>query len=384
MTHQRQRGFSVVELMIAVVIGLLAVMFATRLMVNAEQSKSASVGGSDAMQNGMLALFSINTDASQAGWGLNDDLVNGCNTSLTDSAGFQLATAVRSGVTITPLVPAVINNGGQGSDTLTLYSGSGLAGVGSTQVWQNYGGGTTIGVSAVSPFGFNQGDVIVVAPEPSGANCSLAQISAPPAASVLQITAGAAYRFNTGNLGTAYNGGQARVFNLGPAEKLSFHTWSVTNGVLNLRATDLSGAGAQGQAVAGNIVAIKAQYGFDTRLGGLFVPKQGMQVGSWSSAMIDADSDGTSGSAGDWQRIAALRIAVIARSAVPERPAAGQATCSATAAPLTVFGNAVPAGVVAAPVQVALAVANDTVSWTCYRYRAFETIVPIRNSGWRP
>jgi type IV pilus assembly protein PilW len=384
MRQQRQGGFSVVELMVSVVIGLLAVMFATRLMVNGEQSKAASVGGSDAMQNGMLALFSINTDASQAGWGLNDDLVTGCNTRMTDTQGFALAAATRNGAAITPLAPAVIADGGQGSDTLTLYSGTGLAGVGSTRVWQNYIGGTSIGVDSVAPFGFNQGDVIVVAPEPAGGDCTLAQISATPAASSLQIAAGPAYRFNTGNLGIGYNGGQARVFNLGGASKLSFHTWQVANGVLQLRATDLAGTGGQPQAVVGNVVALKAQYGFDTRAGAAFVPKSGMNVRRWSAAMVDADGDGITGGAGDWQRIAALRIAVIARSAVPERPAARQAACTATTAPLTVFGSAVPAGVNASPVQVALAVPNDTVSWTCYRYRVFETIVPIRNAGWRP
>lgn len=380
----QQNGFSIVELMVSVVIGLLAVMFATRLMINGEQGKAASVGGSDAMQNGMLALFSINTDASQAGWGLNDELLSGCNTRMTDTQGFALASATRDGAAITPLAPAVIASGGAGSDTLTLYSGSGMAGVGSTRVWQNYIGGASIGVDSVAPFGFNGGDVIVVAPEPAGGDCTLAQISAAPAASTLQIAAGAAYRFNTGNLGILYNGGQARVFNLGSAGKLSFHTWSVAGGVLQLRATDLAGAGERPQAVAGNVVALKAQYGFDTRSGAAFAPKDGMQVGRWSAAMIDADGDGSSGAPGDWQRIAALRIAVIARSAVPERPAAGQATCTATPAPLTVFGSAVPAGVAAAPLQVALAVAHDTISWTCYRYRVFETIVPIRNAGWRP
>jgi type IV pilus assembly protein PilW len=380
----RQRGLSVVELMVSVVIGLLAVMFATRLMVNGEQSKAASVGGSDAMQNGMLALFSLNTDASQAGWGLNDELVNGCDTRLTDTQGFTLASAARDGAATTPLAPAVIADGGQGSDTLTLYSGSGMAGVGSTRVWQNYIGGTTIGVDSVAPFGFNAGDVIVVAPEPAGAGCAMAQLSAAPAASALQIAAGTAWRYNTGNLGTLYNGGQARVFNLGPANRLSFHTWSVANGVLQLRATDMAGAGARPQAVVGNVVALKAQYGFDTRAGSAFAPKDGMRVGRWSAAMIDADGDGSTGAPGDWQRIAALRIAVVARAAVPERPAARQATCTATTAPLTVFGSAVPAGVAASPVQVALAVPNDAISWTCYRYRVFETIVPIRNAGWRP
>jgi type IV pilus assembly protein PilW len=109
-----------------------------------------------------------------------------------------------------------------------------------------------------------------------------------------------------------------------------------------------------------------------------------MKVGRWSSAMIDADGDGSTGAPGDWQRIAALRIAIVARGAVPERPPARQTTCTATTAPLTVFGTAVPAGVAASPAQVALGIPNDTVSWTCYRYRVFETIVPIRNAGWRP
>ena len=50
-------GFSLVELMVSVVIGLLALVFATRLVVSGEQNKDAAVGGSDSMQNGMLALF---------------------------------------------------------------------------------------------------------------------------------------------------------------------------------------------------------------------------------------------------------------------------------------------------------------------------------------
>jgi type IV pilus assembly protein PilW len=29
-------------------------------------------------------------------------------------------------------------------------------------------------------------------------------------------------------------------------------------------------------------------------------------------------------------------------------------------------------------------VTGDTVNWKCYRYRVFETVVPIRNTAWRP
>ena len=96
LTIGRQRGFSLIELMVAVVVGMLAMIFATRLLVTSEQQKSAAVGGSDSMQNGMLAMFQINTDAAQAGWGINDALVNGCNTLMQDTEGFQLTPATRN------------------------------------------------------------------------------------------------------------------------------------------------------------------------------------------------------------------------------------------------------------------------------------------------
>src|SRR5471032_1343300 len=105
--QHRRGGFSLVELMISVVIGLLALLFATRLVVSGEQNKSAAVGGSDSMQNGMLALFSLSNDAAEAGWGLNDPLVAGCDTVFSDTHGFALATATRSGATIAPLAAAV-------------------------------------------------------------------------------------------------------------------------------------------------------------------------------------------------------------------------------------------------------------------------------------
>uniref|UniRef100_UPI0028B1148F PilW family protein n=1 Tax=Massilia oculi TaxID=945844 RepID=UPI0028B1148F len=77
--QRRARGFSLVELMVSVVIGLLAILFATRIMTDGERNKDAAMGGSDSMQNGMLAMFQISADAEQAGFGLNDPLVTGCN-----------------------------------------------------------------------------------------------------------------------------------------------------------------------------------------------------------------------------------------------------------------------------------------------------------------
>jgi type IV pilus assembly protein PilW len=382
------RGFSLVELMVSIVIGLLALMFATRLVISSEQGKQTSLGGSDAMQNGMLALFSISNDAAQAGWGLNDPLVAGCNTVFFDNAGFTLAPALRAGVGITPLAAAVIESNGADPDRLTLYSGSSISGTGTLRLIHNYDGGATIQVDRV-PYGFALGDVILVAPEVAGAaNCALAQIALdprllpePPNTQELNIGAGA--RYNAGALGATYVNGLARLFNLGPAATLSFHSWSSAGGFLQLRATDLAGAGAAAQTVLDNVVSLKAQYGFDTRASAAFAPASGLQLATWAGAMIDADGDGIIGGAGDYQRVVALRIAVVARSKHPERADAG-GVCRATVNAPIVFAREEPFGVAALPVQLNVAIAGDGVDWKCYRYRVFETIVPLRNAGWRP
>jgi type IV pilus assembly protein PilW len=390
---RRARGFSLVELMVSVVVGMLALMFATRLITGAEQNKQAALGGSDSMQNGMLAMFSISSDAAQAGYGLNDPIIVGCDTVMSDLNGYTLASVPRGAGNVTPLAAAVIEPGGADPDRVTLYSGSSMSGTGTLRITADYAGGNRLDVDRI-PYGFTatnniaSNDVVLVAPETIGGQCALAQISwvnpaAPPARQFVQVTASAAARFNRPNLGPTYSGGIARMFNLGPADKLAFHTWSVANGFLQLRATDLAGASLAPSTVVDNVVSIKAQYGFDTRAGVAFDPQAGMQVSQWSSTMINADGIGGVGDAADYQRITALRIAVVARSKAPERPAPG-AACSATTALPVVFATAEPAGVTAVPVSVNVAVAGDPVDWKCYRYRVFETIVPLRNSAWRP
>ncbi|MDB5960267.1 MAG: hypothetical protein JWP59_1561 [Massilia sp.] len=387
---RRAGGFSLVELLVSVVIGLLALGFATRMVVNGENSKQAAAGGSDAMQNGVVALFSIERELAQAGWGLNDPIVAGCDTRFYDAAGYALLTAPRGTATVSPLASVVIQSNSAGSDVVSINAGSSYSSTGMALVNSNYAANDGVIDIDRRPYGFNGtstvpagGDVIVVAPDAVGSKrCAMGMVSKAiepigPAATVqyqLQIAAGGNNRFNSGSLGVAYPSLQARVFNLGPAANLSFHTWSVSQGFLQLRATNLAGASANPATVTDNIVLLKAQYGLDRRVGDAFNPELGMQVTSWSGTMPDADNDGTAGSAGDYARIAAVRIAVVARSRNPEKPSAATGQCTATTTLPSIFGAAAPT----------VAVTGDIVPWQCYRYRVFENIVPIRNSAWRP
>ena len=398
----RRHGFSIVELMVSIVIGLLAITFATRLVIGGEKAKDAAVGGSDAMQNGMLALYSLSNDAGDAGWGLNDPMLAGCNTEFSDSRGFRMAVAQRAGLDITPLAPVVIESRGAAPDLVTFYSGTSQTGIGSVKLAANYTPGeSSIAVDSNSPYDFNVGDVLVVAPlAAAGARCTVMQMSGTgsgqSSANRLTIATGDQFRFNPqAGLGVPYELNLAYLYNLGSADRLHFHTWSVSAGVLLLRATDMPGSEANGASVSDNIVSLKAQYGFDNRTVPNYNPNtpgnsswgettaSGMRIGAWSATMIDADGDGLVGGAGDYQRVGAVRLAVVARSKSTERPGANGA-CTATTVLPTVFAQAAPASVAAAPIQVNVAVTGDPVDWKCYRYRVFETIVPIRNAQWRP
>lgn len=386
----RQRGFSIVELMVAVVIGMLALLFATRMVTGGAKDRQSALTGSDAMQNGMLAMFSMTKDANQAGFGLNDPIMAGCNTNLDDTGSYTLAGALRGSTSIKPLAGVVIVNGVLGPDQISFNAGGAMAGTASVRLVDNFTGGTSFGIDR-EPYAFNAGDVIVVAPEkpdPTGAVCSVRQLSVTPSpgatTKTLRFDSGSGWRYNSTALSTPYNGSAARVFNLGPAAKLSFHTWSVDKGFLKLRATDLAGTGAAPAIVTDNIVSIKAQYGFDTRTGNSFTPEVSTKIGQWSASMIDADNDGITGGPGDYQRVVAVRIAVVARSKEPERKEPGAAACTATTTAPVLFATAQPSGVTAVSVTPDLQVAGDAVNWQCYRYRVFESIIPIRNSAWRP
>jgi len=387
---RRAAGFSLIELMISIVIGMLALVFATRLFATSEQSKNVSMGASDAMQNGMQALFSISQDAAQAGWGLNDDLIGGCNTVFSDTKGFVLPTFQRSdGVTVSPMAAVVIKANGEQPDSITLMSGSSPTGTGAVGLSEKATSGASSAISDRVAFAFRKDDAVLFVPLPvagGATRCALAQLSANPTTTdgrdTLPLAQGDGARFNrSGGIGVDYNANEARIFNLGPAATLSLKTWTVKDGFLQLRASNLAGASTAPQSVIDNVVSIKAQYGFDTR--GTFNLSDGTAVGKWSSDMYNADSSPVTGDQGDFRRIVALRLAIVARSKQPDRPdAAGK--CKTTTVKPVVFAEESPRGVTTSPQSVDVAVTGDRADWTCYRYRVFETVVQLRNLSWRP
>lgn len=412
-THAR--GFSMVELLVSVLIGMLALVFVMRSSVDFEKNRRSGIGGSDSMQNGVIALFSMENDAAQAGWGLNDVYLSGCPARFFDTQNYADAN-VAGGVALT-LAPVSVVFNGANSDSISFMSGTSDAGSGAVglAITPPAGPTTSLNIDVEAKF-FAPGDVLAIAnPVPTaapllgvqGGPCAIAQVASlpgGPAGLVISIA-------NDGTLNTRFNppagllapgafaGGQTKIYNLGKGASLGFHTWDVNNGVLRLRATDLSGASNAPVSAVSGIVAIKALYGIDTRpappagtpippcIPALFMPDCGLQISQWSAAMIDANADGTINSL-DNQRIGFLRLAVVARSRQIEKLTPGHTTCTdtipANAVQPTVFSALEPAGIATVPIAVNVAVAGDAIDWTCYHYRVFETIVPLRNIGWKP
>ena len=74
-----------------------------------------------------------------------------------------------------------------------------------------------------------------------------------------------------------------------------------------------------------------------------------------------------------WLQVLAVRVGMLARIGNYERPSVSGGNCDATTVAPTWSGGNFPA------VNIATVTSQDR----CYRYRVFETTVPLRNMIWR-
>lgn len=337
-------GFSLAELMVGLALGLLTLLALSQAYVAFHGSRRATAGTADAQTAAMGALFSIERDLQHAGPGLGDARLLGCGVAINASQSIVLA-------------PVRIEPGQAGApDTLVVYAGDLLAPparLGAALTASSSG----IGLSSTQ--GMRSGDILGL--REAGKSCSLVRITNVDTAvrvshAVLAPEAGLAAEYST----------LATAFNLGRLSRVSY---AIVDGQLRRSSGDHAGNNALVQTLAGNIVTLKAQYGFDMRAVIASVPL----VTRWSASMLDADGSGIVGDSGDWQRVAGMRIAVVARS--PDREASA---CGATAANMPGWQAPDDTGKMVRT-DISLTHVPD---WRCYRYRSYETVVPLRNVIW--
>ena len=354
------RGFGLVEIMVAMVIAMVGMIVIFQVFALSESYNRTAISGSDAQENGAYSLYVLEQEIRAAGWGFNNSQALGCNVLAYNSS---------VGALNYTLAPVVINQGpGNGSDSLEVNSGNQNLLVAPVSIYQNQ-------VSTTDPFvvanryGFNVGDVIL-ATEP-GKSCTLAQVTQLPtgAQATTIVRSGGGYPYNNpAGSGVVYTTA-GYMFDLGSAPTRD--VFSVVNNQLVVL-PQLSSAAQQ--VVTDGVVQIKAQYGKDNGVNNGTVP-----VGPYTvnDGIVDSYDNVTPTSAAAWGQVLTVRIGVVTRSAQPEKPSGGGTACNTTTTAPTWSGSTTLSGGSLDPFDL-----TANANWMCYRYKVFETVIPVKNILW--
>ena len=379
--------------MVGMVIGMLGLVIMMQVFSLSEEQKRTTTGGGDAQSSGAIALFGLQRDIRQAGYGVSDPKLLGCDVLL------------RAGVTLNAIAPLTINHAsitGQdaNSDTLLLvYSSTKGSPQGDGITAQPATAGASVApdiYAAQAPTSFAGNDRVIATPQNRATPCTLlflttvASVGVANDANVI-VTAG------TGVVGMS-NG---TLFNLGRAPRVV--AYAIRGGNLTLcdyLVNDCGNAANTGSAaiwvpVASNIVSLTAQYGRDTMLGLTPLVTTMDGIVDWydqttppappaaqpAPPMAPAALGPTYQCA--FARISAVRLALVARSANFEKPPAvtlAAPTWEGSTAhnppnPPTVSDST---GWAANPINL-----TGNAIWQNYRYRVIQTVVPIRNLAWQ-
>ncbi len=365
-----QRGFTLIEVMVGLVIGMLGTLIVAQAFTNNEARKRTTTSGADAQANGAIALYMLERDAKAAGWGMAAGATSysGCAKVYAYCDQSAECGGVKGDITNLSFAPALIKDGGAEPDTLTIqyFADPNLSSSlppGTTRVRKKMPLASSE-LDVANPTVCADGDLALVA---SGGNCTLMKITQ------VQDTAGK-LQHNSG-AGGAYNpsadyvndngwpkyplGASVSCFKPANGGPIFRKIYSVNTDAKQLERSDNSQAPvAVNEVVMADVVDLQAEYGVATTA-------LSQTVDKWVSA---ANGEWVNPTPADWNRIKAIRVALVTRASQYERPASAGAGCNATsslAASWHTFDTS-----------------KYPDDWGCYRYRVFETVIPLRNVIW--
>lgn len=345
---RRALGFSLIELMVGIAIGMIAVIVISQVFASSEGFRRTTTGTDEATSSGAVAMVGLQRDVKQAGYGLNAFNLSGCNLALPAPAGW----------TINAIAPITINHpnippGDADTDTLTIMAAGGNSTPEGDRVLAQPAA-TQYAVAAYASF--TPGDRLIALPNPTPAPCNVTlETSAPVGTPNIAVATGTPAMTN------------GVLFNLGTDPRLI--VYAVRGG--NLTVCDYTANNCANPAnvaddavwvpVAGNVVSLRAEYGRDT-------------TAPTMDAIVDRFDQMAPANACQRARITAVRLVLVARSPQLERDAV-----TTDAMVPRWAGTAVTA---AHPVAVPIDLSDDA-NWRRYRYRSFEATVPMRNMTWQ-
>ncbi|MDO9233935.1 MAG: PilW family protein [Methylotenera sp.] len=374
----KQKGFSLIELMVGLVIGLLMSLVVYNVLNVNEGRKRTTTSLNDINQAGSYTIYQLDKLVRSAGSGFTGggdkvgaDYAFGCRLDMA-LGGTQLIPATVAfptpfnAVSATVRVaPVIIYDGaaGVGGDVIVTMSGN--AGLGESPT--SFSASPTVAtLKLVNHAGVRANDVVLLADKPAASvsPCLVQQVASTfnPIAGGSNVGLGGSYYTATVNLRSVADfTTTSQVINLGQAPNLNMFAVGANNTLMKYdlmqnRQTTTTAANPNPSVYVDDVYQMHALYGVDTSPATSSLTWVA-PTGTFSSATLLA---GTLAAATSLKRIKAIKIGVVMRTALLERE-----TVSATT--LQLFGDT------AAPVTVNLAP-------TTFRYRSFEAVIPLRNT----
>jgi len=370
--HRRQQGFTLIELMVGVVLGMLTILAIAQVLVVSEGRKRTITSGADAQISGALGLYAIQREVQMAGYGVSaNPAALGC------MVKYKVDTNPIANFT---LAPVVIENGADGSNIITVLKSTKSSFSVPIKITENHAADGSYFV-VQSAVGVVENDLLIaVPPTPSATDwCS-----------VVQVKQGATNLLTTINIPHAEasdaDWNQPASANLLPTAgypaagsylldvgALSLRRFSVDTATQALQTSTLSRAGGMwttAEDAQPQVVMLRAMYGKDTN----------------ADNVVDTYDNDTPATTAGWQQVLSIRVILVARSAQFEKDneGGGNATSSTLQWDLGTTGVAV-AGATSCHTNrqcLSLSLTHLGADWNKYRYKVYDTVVPLRNMLW--
>lgn len=347
-------GFSLVEILVGLGIGMVGMIIMLQVFSVSEGYKRNTTGGDDAQTGGAIAMYTLQRELRQAGYGTSAESVIGCSMQLPNGAVLPSFAPV----IINPPI-SVIPAGDPATDRILVTIGNGNGPPEGSRI-NTFNGTATYTINSSSLFAVS--DYVIA---------SVGNASRPCAWKIARINT-----INGGNV-TVDNGDATLsgfdetrfkfLHSLGSAPKIL--AYAIRGGRLTVCDYMQANCGTASVSdatvwlpIAESIVSMRAQYArasnIDTR------QAINPDLFSYIAETYDQTTPAASAISRSWIALMGVRLVLVARN---EQYDKNEVT---TAAPTWQGSSSVPA--------VPITLSNDP-NWKHFRYRTFETTIPIRN-----
>ncbi|HZF81733.1 MAG TPA: PilW family protein [Rubrivivax sp.] len=370
-------GFTIIELLVAVVIGLTLTLAVTGMMTRHERDRRSVASTNDVALGSASVSYLLDRTIRSAGSGFAQswEQSTGCLLRVSRSGTLILPRANAfpapfNSLPQTPrLMPLLVHAGAGvgGTDVIAVLSGASALGEAPLRILPNSAAGNALRVG--STVGLRGNDVILVLEE--GVGCVVQQIAAP-------FTGGDTQLINTGGVyandpvdtlpmasfstGTSLTGAQVAVLGNTTGNLPQFQLLGIgaNNTLFSYDLLRLDGTDAA-VPVAEGLLDLRALYGVDSDNNGLVDSWVSPSATGWTAAELSA---GTAAAATQLRQILALRVGMVLRTDRYEKDNVSPDT-------LTLFADLPTA------VQYPRTLSSDE---RRLRTRAVEFTVPLRNT----